>query len=441
MQQVSKSKKVKLLFGQYEEIPIDWEIKSFDELFEFVRTGTNSRDDLKERGDIQYIHYGDIHTKWHIILDCNSEQIPWIDKAKVLKLPFLMEGDLIIADASEDYEGSGVSILLKNVKNRKIVSGLHTIALRNTDKNIYSDFKAYLTSMRFVKRQIIAYVTGISVFGLSKNNLRKIKIPFPPYQEQQKITSILSNVDELIQKTDQIIEHTQRLKKGLMHKLLTKGINNNVFKDSHFGRIPVNWAIDKLERHIKIVSGEYFPYQEFSDHGIPVLKIDNVMYGKVDWTTKTYLPEAYLDIVKYIILNEGDIVLALNRPITNSEVKVAQLTKNDVSILYQRVGKIKFTSHGIIDKDFFYLYLRSQFFRKLVSKILIGSDQPYVKTTELLRQKFTFPSDLEEQKQISRIVKSIDYFIKNEVEHNLSLQKLKIGLMQNLLTGKIRVML
>ena len=73
-------------------------------------------------------------------------------------------------DVSEDYEGSGTSILLKNVKDKKIVSGLHTFALRSKDENISLDFKAYLTSIKFVKNQIVGYVTGVSVYGLSKNS-------------------------------------------------------------------------------------------------------------------------------------------------------------------------------------------------------------------------------------------------------------------------------
>ena len=224
----TKFKAFKSLFGKYEEIPKDWEIKTFGELFEFLRAGTNSRDDLEESGDVQYIHYGDIHAKWHSILDCNLEKIPWIDKAKVQGLPLLKEGDLIIADASEDYEGSGASVLLKNVKNRKIVSGLHTIPLRNINDDVFSNFKTYLNSIRFVKNQIIAYVTGISVYGLSKNNLRKIRIPLPPSKEQQKISSVLSNVDSLIQKQQNNKSNLANLKKGLMQQLLTGKIRVKV---------------------------------------------------------------------------------------------------------------------------------------------------------------------------------------------------------------------
>ena len=216
-----KFKKARSLFGKYVLIPDEWKIKKFNDIFEFLTTGTNPRSDLENRGDIQYIHYGDIHTKWNTILDCSSEKIPYISKTKVTSPSFLKNGDLIIVDASEDYDGSGTSILLKNVGCKKIVSGLHTFVLRNKDQSISLDFKAYLTSIKFVKSQIISYVTGVSVYGLSKSNLKNIKIILPKIEEQQKIASILSNVDAYIQKNQQHKEELERLKKGLMQKLLT----------------------------------------------------------------------------------------------------------------------------------------------------------------------------------------------------------------------------
>ena len=78
---------------------------------------------------------------------------------------------------------------------------------------------------------------------LNAEQYSQIPIPLPPLKEQQKIASILSNVDELIQKTEQIIEQTQRLKKGLMQRLLTKGIGHTKFKKTELGEIPEEWNI------------------------------------------------------------------------------------------------------------------------------------------------------------------------------------------------------
>ncbi len=99
-----------------------------------------------------------------------------------------------MADASENHEGSGASVLIKNVRSEKIVSGLHTLALRDNSGLTASEFRAYITSTKFVKNQIIVYVTGISVYGLSKTNLKNIKILIPPSSEQTQIASILSRI-------------------------------------------------------------------------------------------------------------------------------------------------------------------------------------------------------------------------------------------------------
>lgn len=216
-----KFKKVKWLFGKEIEIPRKWDVKKIDDVFDFLKTGTNSRKDLNEDGDLQYIHYGDIHTKWHLILDCKSAIIPYIKKDKVKNIPLLKDGDLIIADASEDHEGSGASILLKNVKNKQIVSGLHTIALRDNSQITQPEFRAYITSTKPVKTQIISRVTGISVFGLSKTNLKEIKILVPSLQEQTKIASILSRIDKQIIDTENHLSKLKMLRKSVINEKLT----------------------------------------------------------------------------------------------------------------------------------------------------------------------------------------------------------------------------
>jgi len=188
-------KKVPWLFGKEIQIPEGWEVNTFDDVCEFIISGTNARSDLNDSGEIRYIHYGDIHTKWNIQLDCDLDEIPQIDKEKVSRLQLLKEGDLIIADASEDVEGSGTSISLKNVKNKKIVAGLHTLVLRRKDENTSFGFMKYLTSVSYVKIQITSWVTGAKVFGLTKASCKKIKVPLPPLPEQQKIASILSGID------------------------------------------------------------------------------------------------------------------------------------------------------------------------------------------------------------------------------------------------------
>jgi type I restriction enzyme, S subunit len=216
-----KFKKIPWLFQKDIHIPNEWEVKKINDVFDFLISGTNARSDLNETSEIRYIHYGDIHTKWNLSLDCDIEKIPRIDIEKIKNLPLLKEGDLIIADASEDFAGSGSSVLLKNVKDKKIVAGLHTIVLRIKDNEISPDFVKYLTSINSVKIQIISYVTGSKVYGLGKTPCKQIKVPFPKFPEQQKIAEILSDLDEQIITQTKYQEKLKKLKKSLIQKLLT----------------------------------------------------------------------------------------------------------------------------------------------------------------------------------------------------------------------------
>jgi len=102
-----------------------------------------------------------------------------------------------------------------------------------------------------VHKNIVPWIIGSTRTKLNQSQLRRIPIPIPPIKEQQKIASILSNVDSLIQKTDQIIEQTPILKKGLMQRLLTKGIGHTKFKEIELElkflklSIPIDWEIKK----------------------------------------------------------------------------------------------------------------------------------------------------------------------------------------------------
>lgn len=210
-------------------IPEDWDIKTFDELFILLPTGTNARSDLSEHGDVGYIHYGDIHAKWRVFLDCAKENISFIASEKIRNLPYVEDGDLVIADASEDYAGIGKSVEVKNVREKKIVCGLHTFFLRGDKKKIVNGYKAYLTSIPVVKKALISNATGISVYGISKGAIKNIQIPLPSdLKEQSAIASVINDMEEEINALEQKRDKYKQLKMGMMQQLLT-------------GRIRLKW--------------------------------------------------------------------------------------------------------------------------------------------------------------------------------------------------------
>jgi type I restriction enzyme S subunit len=103
---------------------------------------------------------------------------------------------------------------------------------------------------------------GSTFKAITKEDLENLKVPYPSFFEQQKIAEILSTVDEAIQKTNEIIAKTERLKKGLMQELLTKGIGHKEFKDTEIGRISKDWEVVKLENVVEIWDKYRVPVKE-----------------------------------------------------------------------------------------------------------------------------------------------------------------------------------
>jgi len=196
------------------------------------------------------------------------------------------------------------------------------------------------------------------------------------------------------------------------------------------------WDEFKFGKYLDIKSGYGFKASEYVNEGIPLVKIDNVSYGKIKWETKTCLPKNYIQKYSDLVLNEDDILLALNRPITQNKLKIGILKKKDApAILYQRVGKIIFNNKAV-NKKFAYYNLTKQIY-KFVLKSSVGSDQPFISTVELKKLKIKSPNLLEQQKIasfLSKLDKKIDLL---ETKY-FKFETYKKGLINRIFTQKVR---
>ena len=200
----------------------EWEEVKFSGIFNFHQTNSYSRALLAEYGEIMNIHYGDIHTKFSMLFDVNKESVPFlndeVDTSKIAKEQFLKVGDLVIADASEDYKDIGKSIEVISLNNQKVVAGLHTYIARPV-KPFALGFCGYMMQTFPVREQIKKLATGISVLGISKTNLGKVELKVPFLEEQTKIANFLSAIDQKIEVVAQQIEQAKTWKKGLLQQM------------------------------------------------------------------------------------------------------------------------------------------------------------------------------------------------------------------------------
>ncbi len=402
-------------------IPDDWQVVKIESVFDFIKTYSNPRSDLSNIGDIEYLHYGDIHTKYKYHLDFNKNILPKISFKKLKsKIEYAKNGDLFIADASEDYEGVGKSIEVVNLHDKKVISGLHTFLLRDSGNNFVNIYKGFILCNKNVSRAIKVIATGSKVLGISKTNLAKLKIPLPPKSEQQKIADILTTWDEAIEKQTDLIQQKQQLKKGLMQQLLTGKTRFSEFDD--------DWQVVKL-RDILIISTGTSKSKYIGVGNNYIVDMGSISkYGKLQVSKKTNYANCFL---KY-----GDLVMPKD-DIGGGNIigKVAFIDCDNKYVFGDHIFRLE--SKG--DDSLFLSYLINGFeVNKELKRKVTGSAQLGLNKKNVENEKINIPS-IKEQQKIAQVLSLADDEI-TQLQNELALLKTqKQGLMQQLLTGQVRV--
>lgn len=214
----------RLRFSEFEG-DWDWKMKPFGGLFSFKISNSFSRDKLNYiEGSVKNIHYGDIHTKFSTLFDIRKEDVPNVNLNisidRINRDHYCLEGDIIIADASEDLEDIGKSIEIVNLDDEKLLAGLHTFLARQIKFELITGFGGYLFKSTRIRNQIKRESQGTKILGISKGRISNIKILYPENKkEQQKIANCLSSLDSLISVKTEKIYVLKAHKKGLMQQL------------------------------------------------------------------------------------------------------------------------------------------------------------------------------------------------------------------------------
>ena len=169
------------------------------------------------------------------------------------------------------------------------------------------------------------------------------------------------------------------------------------------------WEQRKFSDCYKMNSGYAFKMSDYCDEGVGLINGESIQHGIINDDNLNHLPEAFIQQYPEFLLKEGDIVVGLNRPITNGNLKIARIpSKYNDSLLYQRAGKVVYKID--CDKDFTYVLLSQEILKHTLVEA-VGSDQPFISTSKLDRWKMRIPSDMEEQIKIGKYFNSLDHLI------------------------------
>jgi type I restriction enzyme S subunit len=299
-----------------------------------------------------------------------------------------------------------------------------------------------------VGRQLARLSHGTIMSGLSSGIVRLLRVPVPSLHDQGIIAEVLGTVDEAIQQTENLIAKLDQIKQGLLHDLLTRGIDADgqlrdpgsrpqEFVATQLGPIPRSWNVGPLHAACDLQVGFAFSSTWFrNDEGMRLLRGENVGYGVPDWADSRYLSVDRISAFSEFLLSAGDVVIGMDRTFTKSGFKVSQLRDEDApALLVQRVGR--FIPAGA-SPGFVRCLLASPNYRHQLLRQQKGMDIPHLSRSEILAPLVPLPS-LAEQEQITTVVQAAEASTDREMAALNKLHLLRRGLMDDLLQGRVRV--
>ncbi len=399
------------------QIPYDWNCAKYTDVAE-LRHGYQFRDyDFVDEG-IPVIKIGNLKSGGDIYFD----NVTYIDEKRLGEFNAiqLVKGDLLMALSGATI---GKVAIIKDDYGPLLQN--YRVGAFIPDEKIYNKrFLYYVIQSRYVQSRVENLLNQAAQPNIGKGDFDKIFIPVPPMEEQVKIAQILSTWDTAIENLEQLIAKKERTKKALMQQLLTGKKGFKKYRKVCFTDVA------------ELKHGYQFRDYDFTESGIPVIKIGNLTSGgdlKLD--NLSYISDSKLDSFKQFLIEKGDILMALSGA-TIGKVSYVDFPI-DTMLQNYRVGSFK-PLHDKIDRMYLYYILQSNYVQLRVLALMNTGAQPNIGIADFDKIFFPLPEILE-QKQIASLLTSCDKEIKLLSGQLLHYKNQKQGLMQQLLTGKIRV--
>jgi len=357
-------------------------------------------------------------------------------------------GDIIIerSGGSDTQPVGRVGFISKDIADNNYVFAnfIQRIALNDSIEPKYLYYCLQQMYEMGITASMQYQTTGIR--NLDWKLYTKSVLPKPQPIEQKAIASILSTVDSTIQRIENSINESAQLKIGLMQNLFTGNLKpdgslrkaEEFYKDEKFGNIPIGWVVKKGNKITdKITKGQSPKWQgfEYQTEGVLFVTSENVLDGYIDVSEPKYLPIAFNDKIKNSQLHKGDILIN----IVGASIGRCAVYQLDVEFANTNQAVCVFRPNSENDSDFIAYYIQLEQTQQRLLGNTVETARANLSLGDFRNFKFIIPEEKEEQRLIAAKVKEIDDIYFSKQEKIKTLQRLKKSLMQNLLTGKVRV--
>ncbi|HAX97756.1 MAG TPA: restriction endonuclease [Candidatus Atribacteria bacterium] len=341
---------------------------------------------------------------------------------------------------------TGASIGRCAIADEKIKNGnvnQHVCIIRTVKEKINPFYLGYLLLSQSGQSQIDSFQAGGNRQGLNFEQIKSFKIHIPPLHEQTAITNALSDIDALIESLEKVIIKKRNIKQGAMQQLLTgkkrlpgfggDGISRKGYKQTEVGIIPEDWDVVRLgDVCSKIIDGTHRTPNYIND-GIPFYSVENVTNNDF-FNTKFISKQEHYQLIKRCKPEKGDILL--------TRIGTLGLTKlinwEVEASIYVSLALLKLNS--LINNNYLYVFTKSkQFINNVEKRSLINAIPQKINMEEICKISIVVPTNKEEQTAIAEVLSDMDSEIEALEKKLNKYKKVKQGMMQELLTGKKRL--
>ncbi len=355
-------------------------------------------------------------------------------------------GDILLTKDGANTGNASINTLHEEI------SLLSSVAMIRTDPTVADGHFVlqYLLSPEGQTR-LTDLVSGNAITRLTLAKIKAFSIPSAPLPEQRAIAAVLDSLDDAIQKTEQIIAKLQQVKQGLLHDLLTRGIDDNgelrdperhpeQFQDSPLGRIPKGWRAESLGSLVTSAVDGPFGSALKSEHYVPqpgvrLVRLQNIGSGEFIDHDHAWISQRYAETLRRHDAVSGDVLVASLGDENHPYGRACVFQDGSWAIVKADCFRLRPT--GFMNSDFLAASLNIDVYHRPLRGLAQGVTRDRVNLGNLLRVRLPVPSR-EEQNSIINMVDSLQRRITCEQNRAQKLRSTKAGLSEDLLTGRVR---
>jgi type I restriction enzyme, S subunit len=412
-------------------IPEDWEVKQLQDI-SIYRNGKSYEDKVDNAGDYYLITLDSLDIKGK--LKPNHKKISRVDTP-------LSKNDLImiLSDVAHGYF-LGLTDLIP--ENEKYILN-QRVGVLKAMSDISPQFLSYFINHR--QNYFKTTGQGSSQQNLSKGDIEKLPVPVPALAEQEAIAAALSDADALIAALEELIAKKRQIKQGAMQELLTgkrrlPGFEKKTgYRETEMGLIPNDWDVvpiaSLLEKGTRITYGVVQPGENV-DSGVLFIRGGDIYAGKISVENLRKISHSISNSYKRTILQGGEILISLVGYPGEAAIVPDSLAGANIA---RQAALIRLNKDKAVSVEYVCFFLLSNMGKRLLLNETFGSAQQVINLKDINKLVVVLPREKNEQTAITEILSDMDAEIDMLEAKLAKSRQVKVGMMQELLTGKVRL--